>query len=119
MASLLRTQAASVLACDFLTVETGFLQRIYVLLFMSLATRRIEHVACSSNPDGGWVTEQARNLIMRFGEEQPFRFLVHDRDRKFSRVLDEVFRGHPGDPHTDQGPERQRSRRALGAYAPR
>jgi hypothetical protein len=38
-----------VLACDFLTVETAFLQRIYVLFFISLATRRIEHVACSSN----------------------------------------------------------------------
>jgi putative transposase len=48
----LRAQAASVLACDFLTVETAFLQRIYVLFFISLATRRIEYVACSSRPDG-------------------------------------------------------------------
>jgi putative transposase len=47
----LRAQAASTLACDFLTVETIFLQRIYVLFFISLATRRIEYVACSSNPD--------------------------------------------------------------------
>jgi putative transposase len=49
--AFLRTQAASMLACDFLTVETVFLQRIYVLFFISLATRRIEYVACSSNPD--------------------------------------------------------------------
>ena len=90
--AFLRTQAASVLACDFLTVETAFLQRIYVLFFISLATRRIEYVACTSNPDGGWLTQQARNLIMRFGEEQPFRFLVHDRDSKFSHAFDEVFR---------------------------
>jgi len=41
-------------ACDFLTIETAFLQRIYVLFFISLATRRIEYVACSSNPDGRW-----------------------------------------------------------------
>jgi putative transposase len=47
----LRAQAASVLACDFLTVETAFLQRIYVLFFISLATRQLEYVACSSNPD--------------------------------------------------------------------
>jgi transposase InsO family protein len=80
------------LACDFLTVETAFLQRIYVLFFISLATRRIEYVACTSTPDGGWVAQQARNLIMRFGDEQPFRFLVHDRDTKFSRAFDEVFR---------------------------
>jgi hypothetical protein len=88
----LRAQAASVLACDFLTVETAFLQRMYVLFFISLATRRIEYVACSSHPDGRWVAQQARNLVMKFGDEQPFRFLIHDRDAKFSHAFDEVFR---------------------------
>jgi putative transposase len=90
--SFLRAQAASVLACDFLTVETAFLQRIYVLFFISLATRRIEYVACTSNPDGRWVTQQARNLTMQFGDGQSFRFLIHDRDAKFSHAFDEVFR---------------------------
>jgi putative transposase len=90
--AFLRAQASSVLACDFLTVETVFLQRIYVLFFISLATRRIEHIACTPNPDGGWVTQQARNLIMQLVDEQPFRLLVHDRDRKFSHAFDEVFR---------------------------
>ena len=80
------------LACDFLTVETAFLQRIYVLFFISLATRRIEYVARTSNPDGGWVAQQARNLIMQFGDEQPFQFLIHDRDTKFSHAFDQVFR---------------------------
>jgi len=88
----LRAQAASVLACDFLTVETAFFQRIYVLFFISLATRRIEYVACSSNPDGRWVAQQARNLVMQLGDEQPFRFLIHDRDAKFCHAFDEVFR---------------------------
>ena len=46
--AFLRAQAGSILACDFLTVETAFLQRVYVLFFISLATRRIEYVACSS-----------------------------------------------------------------------
>jgi len=90
--AFLRAQAASMLACDFLTVETVFLQRIYVLFFISLATRRIEYVACSSNPDGRWVAQQARNLVMQFGDGQPFRFLIHDRDTKFSHAFDEVFR---------------------------
>jgi putative transposase len=80
------------LACDFLTVETAFLQRIYVLFFISLATRRIEYVACTPNPNGHWVAQQARNLVMQLGEQQPFRFLVHDRDSKFSHAFDEVFR---------------------------
>jgi putative transposase len=90
--TFLRAQAASVLACDFLTVDTVFLQRIYVLFFISLATRRVEYVACTSNPDGRWVTQQARNLVMQFDDEQPFRFLIHDRDTKFSHAFDEVFR---------------------------
>jgi putative transposase len=90
--AFLRAQAGSMLARDFLTVETIFLQRIYVLFFISLATRRIEYVACTSNPDGGWVAQQARNLIIQLGDEQPFRFLVHDRDTKFSHAFAEVFR---------------------------
>jgi transposase InsO family protein len=89
--AFLRAQAASMLACDFLTVETAFRQRIYVLFFISLATRRIEYVACTANPDGDWVAQQARNLVMQLGEQQPFRFLVHDRDSKFSHAFDEVF----------------------------
>jgi putative transposase len=90
--AFLRAQAASMLACDFLTVETAFLQRIYVLFFISLATRRIEYIASTSNPDGGWVTQQARNLIMQLGDEQPFRFLVHDRDTKFTHAFEEIVR---------------------------
>ena len=90
--TFLRAQAASMLACDFLTVETAFMQRIYVLFFISLATRRIEYVACTSNPDGRWITQQARNLTMQLDKEQPYGFLIHDRDRKFSHAFDEVFR---------------------------
>jgi putative transposase len=90
--AFLRAQAASMLACDFLTVETAFLQRIYVLLFISLATRRIEYIASTSNPDGRWVTQQARNLVMQLGDEHPFRFLVHDRDTKFTHAFNEIFR---------------------------
>ncbi len=80
------------LACDFLTVETLFLQRIHVLFFISLAAGRIEHVACSSNPSGSWVTQQTPNLVMQFGDKQPLRFLIHGPDAKFSHAFDEVFR---------------------------
>jgi putative transposase len=90
--AFLRQQAASTLACDFLTVETAFLQRIYVLFFFSLATRRIEYVACTSNPDGAWTKQQARNLMMNLGDDRPFRLLIHDRDSKFGGGFDEVFR---------------------------
>jgi putative transposase len=90
--AFLRQQVASTLACDFLTVETAFLQRIYVLFFVSLATRRIEYVACTSNPDGAWTAQQARNLMMNLGDDRPFRLVIHDRDSKFSGGFDEVFR---------------------------
>lgn len=90
--AFLRQQAATTLACDFLTVETAFLQRIYVLFFISLATRRIEYVACSANPDGAWTAQQARNLLMHLGDDQPFRLLIHDRDSKFDGGFDEVVR---------------------------
>jgi putative transposase len=88
----LRAQAASMLACDFLTVETAFLRRIYVLFFISLETRRIEYIACASHPDGCWVAQQARNVVMQLSDEHPFLFLIHDRDTKFSHAFDEIFR---------------------------
>jgi putative transposase len=50
-----QSKAASMLACDFIPVDTVFLERIYVLFFISLATRRIEYIACTPNPHGRWV----------------------------------------------------------------
>jgi transposase InsO family protein len=89
----LRRQAASILECDFLTVDTLFLKRFYVLFFIELATRRVWLAGITTNPDSVWVTQQARNLLMRLDDEdiRP-RFLVRDRDSKFSRDFDEVFR---------------------------
>lgn len=49
-------------------------------------------VACSASPDGRWVAQQARNFAMQFEGEQPFRFLIHDRDTKSSRAFDEILR---------------------------
>lgn len=89
---LLRQQAATILACDFLTVETVSLTRIHVLFFVSLERRRIEFVASTTNPDGRWVAQQARNLLMLLADgERSFRFLLHDRDSKFSLDFDAVF----------------------------
>jgi putative transposase len=89
----LRAQAASILECDFLTVDTLFLKRFYVLFFIELASRRVHLAGITTNPDGRWVTQQARNLLMELGDKgiRP-RFLVRDRDSKFTRDFDEVFR---------------------------
>jgi putative transposase len=90
--SFLRQQAATTLACDFFTVETAWLTRIYVLFFISLERRLIEFVACTPNPTGAWVAQQARNLLMTLDDrERPLRLLIHDRDSKFSSGCDYVF----------------------------
>jgi putative transposase len=54
-AEFLRAQAASILECDFLTVDTLFLKRFYVLFFIELATRRVHLAGITTNPDGRWV----------------------------------------------------------------
>jgi transposase InsO family protein len=92
-AEFLRHQAASILECDFLTVDTLFLRRFYVLFFIELATRRVHLAGITTNPGGPWVTQQARNLLMHLDDEgaRP-RFLIRDRDSKFTRDFDEVFR---------------------------
>jgi putative transposase len=90
--NFLRQHAATTLACDFFTVETAWLTRIYVLFFLSLERRRIEFVACTSNPTGAWTAQQARNLLMTIDDRQrPLRLLIHDRDSKFGGGFDHVF----------------------------
>jgi putative transposase len=88
----LAQQASSMMACDFFTVETVWLKRIYVLVFIELATRRVHFAGCTTNPEGAWVVQQARNFTFHLDERaRPLRFLIHDRDSKFCGPLDEVF----------------------------
>lgn len=80
------------LACDFFTVETVLLRTLHVLFFIELGTRRIHVVSCTCNPDSAWVTQQARNLIWDLHEQDiDFRYLIHDRDSKFTKRFDQVF----------------------------
>jgi putative transposase len=87
----LRAQGASVVACDFFTVDTALLRRYYVLFFIELQTRRVHLAGTTTNPDGQWVTQQARNLSLT-GALQDVKFLIRDRDAKFVARFDEVFR---------------------------
>jgi putative transposase len=91
--AFIRQQAATMIACDFFTVETIGLRRIYVLFFIELSTRRVHVAGCTGRPDGRWVTQQARNLAIDLAERRrPVRFLIRDRDAKFGAAFDEVFR---------------------------
>jgi putative transposase len=89
----LRHQATGMLECDFLTVETITLRTLCVLVWIELGTRKVYLGGATPNPDSAWVTQQARNLAMGPQEEESSpRFLIHDRDTKFTASFDEVFR---------------------------
>jgi transposase InsO family protein len=87
----LRAQAASIVACDFFTVESVLLRRYYALFFIAHARRRVWLAGCSPNPTGAWVTQQARNLGLELADEG-IRLLIRDRDGKCSGTFDEVLR---------------------------
>jgi putative transposase len=81
------------LACDFFTVETLFLQTVYVLFFIEVGSRRVHFSGCTANPNAAWVVQQARQLIWDIEErDSSVCFLIHDRDTKFTRAFDTVFR---------------------------
>lgn len=88
----LRAQADGVIACDF-TAETAWLRTLYGLVFIELGSRRIFLSPATAHPDSAWVTQQARNLVLDLdARARPIRFLVRDRDAKFSRSFDQVVR---------------------------
>ena len=87
----LHAQAATIVACDFFTLESLFLRRYYALFSIAHGSRRVWLAGCTSNPSGLWVTQQARNLGLDFSD-QGVLFLIRDRDSKYSGPFAQVFR---------------------------
>ena len=92
VSEFLSAQAHRIISCDFLHVDTVLLSRLYVLIFVEHATRKLHVAGMTANPAGTWVAQQARNLAMDLGERlEELRFLIRDRDTKYATMFDAVF----------------------------
>jgi transposase InsO family protein len=89
---LLTSQARGIFAADFVHVDTVLLRRIYALIVIEHGTRRVHLAGITSNPDGAWTTQAARNLLMDLGQRTAsVKFLIRDRAGQFTDSFDAVF----------------------------
>ncbi|MGH3806985.1 MAG: integrase core domain-containing protein [Pseudonocardiaceae bacterium] len=88
----LTVQAKAVLAVDFVHVDTVMLKRIYALIAVEHGSRRAHLIGVTAHPSGAWTTQAARNLLMDLADRATtIKFLLRDRDSRFTTAFDAVF----------------------------
>jgi transposase InsO family protein len=89
----LSVQAKGILATDFFHVDSVMLKRYYVLFVIEVDSRVVHLLGVTTNPAMAWVVQVARNFTSDLEDAgRQFRFLIRDRDTKFTATFDEVFK---------------------------
>jgi transposase InsO family protein len=82
--TFLKNHAKAMVACDFFVAVTATFRMLYVFVVIEHGTRRLTHVNVTANPGAEWTLQQLRESLT----EHRHRHLIHDRDRIYSRQLD-------------------------------
>ena len=92
--TFLRAHWGALMAADFFTTEVWTLRGLvtyYTVFMIELHSRRVQIVACTPHPDEAFMLQIARQLTDAEGVLHKSRFLICDRDRKWSAAVRRVL----------------------------